>query len=204
MPVGKSSYDGLAPALLGESEIVQQTAATDVLTVTGASGQTGDFLVLRNSSNTELFVVSASGALTGSVGPVISLSSSGKAGAVQVSVTSTGAIAQGATQLNAVLVSQSSKSVLNSVVGFNSGGGSEVGTCEAFLAVHGSKAPSYLFSVGATAAGVAAAADNGFVEVATRYLAAPDTTRTYAAAKVLCGSKVYYIPMVPDTGMADT
>ena len=204
MAEGTSTFEGLAVPLFGESEIKQQTVATDILTLTGASGQTGDFLVLQNSTGTENLVISASGAITAVVSPTFTISSSGQPGGLGISVTSTGAIAQGATQLNAVLVSASSKSVLNAVVGYNSGGGTEVGTAEAFLAVHGSKAPSYLFSVGATAAGVAAAADNGFVEVATRFLAAPDTTRTYAAAKVLAGSKVYYIPMVPDTGMADT
>jgi hypothetical protein len=204
MAEGTNSYHGLAVPLFGESEIKQQTVATDILTLTGGASQTGDFLVCQNSTGTENFVISASGAISAVVAPTFTVSSSGQAAGVIVSVTSTGAIAQGATLVNAVLVNASSKSVLNSIVGYDSTAGAEVATCEAFFAVHGSKAPSYLFSVGATAAGVAAAADNGFVEVATRFLAAPDTTRTYAAAKVLAGSKVYYIPMVPDTGMADT
>ena len=90
------------------------------------------------------------------------------------------------------------------MVAYNTGGGTEVGSAKAFLAVHGSKAPSYLVSVGASAIDTGVATDNGFVEVATRFLAAPSTALTYGAFKVLLGSKVYYIPLVPDTGMADT
>ncbi len=208
MAVGDNSYDGLAVPLFGESEIIQQTAATDILTITGASSQTGDFIACRNSTGGEVFSVSASGLSTmltfTSAAFESTLSSSATSGAMRVAITATGAMAAGAITANAMLVSNSSKGVINSVVGYNSGGGTEVGSAVAFLSVYGSKAPSYLFSVGSTTAGVGAAADNGFVEVATRFLAAPDTTRTYAAAKVLCGSKVYYIPMVPNTGMADT
>jgi hypothetical protein len=53
-------FEGNVP-LLGESEIVQRTAATDILTITGASSQTGDFLVCRNSAGTEKFYVTSAG-----------------------------------------------------------------------------------------------------------------------------------------------
>jgi len=52
---------GYAPALYGESEIVQQTAATDVLTITGASGQSGDVLVIRDLDNNEMLYIDSSG-----------------------------------------------------------------------------------------------------------------------------------------------
>ncbi len=55
---------GLGVPLNGDFEIRQRTAATDVITITGASGQTGDFIVCQNSSGTEQFVVNAGGSLT--------------------------------------------------------------------------------------------------------------------------------------------
>ena len=64
MAEGTSTFMGLAPALLGESEIKQQTLANDILTLTGAASQTGDFIVCQNSTGTEYFVVSSSGQVT--------------------------------------------------------------------------------------------------------------------------------------------
>src|SRR3989304_6929589 len=64
MAEGTSTFMGLSPALLGESEIKQQTAATDIVTITGVAGQTGDYIVAQNSTGTEHFVVSSSGLVT--------------------------------------------------------------------------------------------------------------------------------------------
>lgn len=61
MATGNKTWKGLAVPLNGESNIIQIAAADDVLTITGASGQTGDFLVCENSSGTEKFYVDASG-----------------------------------------------------------------------------------------------------------------------------------------------
>ena len=61
MAEGNSTYKGLAVPLNGESEIVQQTAANDIITLTGATSQSGDFLVCQNSSGTELFVIDSNG-----------------------------------------------------------------------------------------------------------------------------------------------
>jgi 1-aminocyclopropane-1-carboxylate deaminase/D-cysteine desulfhydrase-like pyridoxal-dependent ACC family enzyme len=61
MPTGTNEYRGLAVPLHGESEITQRTLGTDILTITGVGSQTGDFLVLRNSSHTEKFVVDKDG-----------------------------------------------------------------------------------------------------------------------------------------------
>ena len=210
MAEGNKTFMGLAVPLFGEAEIQQQTAATDILTLTGAASQTGDFLVLQNSTGAELLVISSSGAITlvtGGMtfaGVIANTLSSTAANAVEISVTSTGAIAAGANTNNAILVDASSKSVLNAIIGYNSGGGSEVGSAQAFFAVHGSKAPSYAFSVGATAAGIGVATDNGFFEAATRFLTAPSTAITYGAVKMLAGSKVYYLLAIPDTSMVDT
>jgi hypothetical protein len=48
------------------STMKQQTASTavDILTIQAAASGTGDFLVLRNSSETELFVINSAGAIT--------------------------------------------------------------------------------------------------------------------------------------------
>ncbi len=61
MAEGTNSYKGLALPLNGEYEQTQLAAASDMVTLTGKSGQTGDFLVCQNSSGTEKFVVDASG-----------------------------------------------------------------------------------------------------------------------------------------------
>lgn len=64
MTTGSGSYKGLAVPLLGESEMFQRTAATDCLTLTGASGHTADFLVCQIAAGTERFVIDISGNLT--------------------------------------------------------------------------------------------------------------------------------------------
>jgi hypothetical protein len=67
MAEGTKTFHGLAVPLLGESEIQQQTAATDILSLTGASAMSGDFVVLQDSSGTELFVVGAKGEISGKI-----------------------------------------------------------------------------------------------------------------------------------------
>lgn len=61
MAAGTQTYMGLAVPIYGESLIKQQTGATDVLTLQGGDGQTGDFLVARTSTETERFVVEDGG-----------------------------------------------------------------------------------------------------------------------------------------------
>lgn len=61
MAAGTGTYEGLAVPLFGESTIEQQTLATDILTVKGASGQTGDFLVCQTSAGVEKFVADKDG-----------------------------------------------------------------------------------------------------------------------------------------------
>ena len=69
MATGTNSWKGLAVPLNGESNIEQITAANDIFTLTGASSQTGDFIVAENSSGTEVFYVDVSGNIvtTGSI-----------------------------------------------------------------------------------------------------------------------------------------
>lgn len=49
--------------LEGEVQHKQITAATDIVTITGASSQTGDFLVLRSSDESEKFALTSAGIL---------------------------------------------------------------------------------------------------------------------------------------------
>lgn len=61
MPVGTDTYKGLALPLYGQSEVKQQTAAQDLLTLTAAStSASGDLLVLRDSAGTEKFSMGVS------------------------------------------------------------------------------------------------------------------------------------------------
>lgn len=65
MAIGDSAFKGLAVPLSGEFEVKQITLGNDFMTMTGVSGMTGDFLVLRNSSGTELLAIDANGAFQG-------------------------------------------------------------------------------------------------------------------------------------------
>lgn len=64
MAEGNKTYMGLAVPLRGESEIMQETAATDVLTITATTGASGDFLVCQTAGGGEVFVVDAAGAVS--------------------------------------------------------------------------------------------------------------------------------------------
>lgn len=61
MTAGNKTFLGLAVPLYGEATIEQETAATDILTIEGASAQTGDYLVCKDSSGNEGFVISSTG-----------------------------------------------------------------------------------------------------------------------------------------------
>ena len=56
----KGTSAPLNSMLNGEFEVVQKTAATDIMTLTGASGQSGDFLVC-NANGTEVLTIDVSG-----------------------------------------------------------------------------------------------------------------------------------------------
>lgn len=61
MTTGSSTYMGLAVPLFGEFVVTQTTGATDIMTIEGGDGQTGDFIVARTSAGTERFVVQDGG-----------------------------------------------------------------------------------------------------------------------------------------------
>ena|SRR3990167_2049127 len=90
MAAGTDTHLGLAVPLYGDSKIVQRTAATDILTIEGADGQAGDFLVLRDSTETERFVVQDGGNVVitqkavGDVGIAISMASAATANPLQI------------------------------------------------------------------------------------------------------------------------
>ena len=173
MAEGTKTYNGLGVPLFGESEIEQQTAATDILTLTGATSQSGDFLVLQDVSGNELFVV-------------------GSNGQISLAVNGTASTNFG------IKLTLGASAVAAAVVEYDSGVG---GVTTAFLQVNGSLAPAYLLSVGATAAGIGAATDNGLFEASVKFLSAPSTAITYGGVKMLAGSKAYYVLAIPDTSV---
>ena len=61
MTEGNRTFLGGGVPLEGESEIFQKEATIDILTITGKSGQSGDFLVLQNSGGSERFVIDKDG-----------------------------------------------------------------------------------------------------------------------------------------------
>jgi hypothetical protein len=213
MAEGTDTYEALAVPLYGESEIKQTAGdeAVDILTLTGSTGtMTGDFLVAQSGAGTEVFVVSASGAITSAAGitlsgvsPFTAVLSSTAANAFSVSVTSTGAIAVGTATNSVLYVSASTKSVLNSIITYvSTSTGGEVGTCNTVLLTQGSKAPSFLISTGATAAGVGAVTTNGFVTAGLFLTSALGTTVPISAISVQLGSGTYYIPCLTTTTLA--
>ena len=208
MAEGTKSYEGLAVPLFGESEIEQQTAATDILTITGATSQSGDFIVLQDASGNEKFVVSSSGLITTAVGQTFdniitnsALSSSSVEAGVKVTVSSTGAVAAGATLLNGFLVAPSSKANMNAAFAYASDS-EAVGTTNYLLACHGSKSPTYLLGVGATAVGVGGATDNGFVDAGLFLTSALATTVPMVGLKVQFGDSTFYVMCVAATAMS--
>ena len=207
-----STYDGLAVPLNGESQITQITAATDILTITGASSQSGDFIVCENSTGAELFYVDSTGAMTSAAGLAISGSITGTqqtlvvsattmTAGLLVSVTSTGALATDETAVNGVLVSASSKSVLNAAFGYTSGAGSEVGSCNHLLMADGSKAPTYFLGVSASVGpGLGAIVANGFLDDSL-LLNTFTCDHPFVGLKCIAGSVAFYLLGAQATGI---
>jgi hypothetical protein len=215
MAEGTTTYDGLAVPLSGESEITQTTAATDILTITGTTSQTGDFLVCQDVDGTENLVISSSGLVTSAVGMAMTsitatgvitgaLSSSATAGGIEVVLSATGAVAAGATVDNAFLVTAGSKSIINAAFAYRNlaTDGDCVGTTNYLLACHGSKSPNYLLGVGGTAVGVGAATDNGFVDAGLFLTAAIATTTPMVGLKVQFGDSVFYVMCIAQCGLS--
>lgn len=61
MPTGKSSFMGRGMGLDGEYQITQQALANDILTLTAASGITGDYFICEDSTGTEVVQIRSDG-----------------------------------------------------------------------------------------------------------------------------------------------
>lgn len=175
MAEGTKTYEGLAVPLFGESEIQQQTAATDLLTLTGASSMSGDFVVMQNSTGAELLVIGYKGTVDFAIG----------------STTSTN---------YGIGFTLGASAVADALIKYTAG---ITGATTSVFQVSSTNGPTYLLSIGTSAgAGVGAAANNGFFTATKSYVSAPSTVIPMGAIKILAGSKAYYILCIPDTGMA--
>ena len=67
MAAGDKTYGGLGVPLNGEFEIKQITLGTDIMTITGATSQSGDFIVCRDVDQTEVFSVDVDGNMVGGI-----------------------------------------------------------------------------------------------------------------------------------------
>ena len=170
MAEGTSTYEGLAVPLFGESEITQITAANDIFTITGSSSMSGDFIVCQNSDGTELFVVDSNGAVT--VGSSVTgtqhtlvVSATTMAGGLNISVTSTGALqALGTTEhnVNGVVISPSSKAIMNCALYYAGGSTTTVNTAISLLGCAGANSlPSYFLSVAGSGSDIYVGAHSG-------------------------------------------
>ena len=195
MAEGTSTFMGLAPALLGESEIVQQTAATDIVTITGAASQTGDYIVAQNSTGTEHFVVSSSGLVTAKGINLSGVSTFSAGTVIDLAISSTVSTNYG------ISFTLGASAIAQALIKYTAG---ITAVTTSVFQVSSSNGPSYLLSVASSAgAGVGAAASNGFFTAAPFFfVSAPSTVIPMGAIKILAGSKAYYIPCIPDTGMA--
>ena len=193
MAEGVKTYMGLAVPLYGESEIQQQTVATDVLTITGGASMTGDFIVMQNSTGAELFVVSSSGLVTAK-GLALTGVSTFTGTALDFTISSTTSTNYG------LSFTLGASAVADALIKYTAG---ITGATTSVFQVSSSNGPTYLLSVGTSAgAGVGAATTNGFFNASLKYVSAPTTAIPMGAIKILAGSKAYYIPCIADTGMA--
>lgn len=181
MATGTDSFMGKAMPILGNTTLTGETVGDVILTVTAPTAQTADIMVLGDLNS------SASNAL-------------------KIKLSSTGAIAAtAALNANAILVQGSSKSAINCLLMYDSVGASgsaTVSTATAFLGSNGTKAPTYLMTVGGTAApSQGAATSNGFLTVGLTANTAA-TKAAWAGLKCLFGSKAYYVLAIPDTNLS--
>lgn len=63
MAQGSDSFMGKAMPILGNVTLTGETAADDILTITGATSQSGDYFVIEDADGTELFYIDSNGDL---------------------------------------------------------------------------------------------------------------------------------------------
>ena len=193
MTVGTSTFMGLALPLFGQSEIAQTTLGTDILTITGLASQTGDFIVARNSTGGEEFVVSSSGLVTAR-GLALSGVNTFTASPLAFTISSTVSTNYG------ISFTLGASAVVDALIKYTAG---ITGATTSVFQVASSNGPTYLLSIATSAgAGVGAAASNGFFAITKSYVSAPSTVIPMAGVKMLAGSKAYWILAIPDTGLA--
>jgi len=183
------TWEGLGLPRLGEYEQVQQTAATDMVTLTGASSKTGDYIVGQTSAGVEEFVISG-------------LSASNVNG-VTLNVTTTGAIAAGSQGVACgFLVSMSSKANLNAAFAYTvSSTAVHVGACDYFLMSNGSKAPTYFLGVSASVGpGLGAIVANGFLDDSLK-INTFTCDHPFVGLKCIADSVVFYLIGAQATGI---
>jgi hypothetical protein len=219
MAEGTQSYEGLAVPLYGESEIQQQTLGTDIITITGATSQTGDFLVCQDVDGTEQFVVSCSGLITSATGLSMSSSMSGTqasftvsattmVGGISIVVSSTGALnalGTAETSVCGVIVAPSSKAKMNAAFAYAGGSTGTANTAITMLACFGANsAPSYFLAVSTTGTDQiykgAHSGDQGFID-ASMTLNTFTCDHPFIGLKALSGSQTFYLLAVHATGV---
>lgn len=196
MAEGTKTFMGMSVPLFGESVIEQQTAATDVLTITGAGSMSGDFIVCQNSTGTEKFVVSSSGLIT-AAGLALAGATTLTNAELDWTISSTTSTNYG------ISFTLGASAVCDALIKYTAG---ITGATTSVFQVSSSNGPTYLLSIASSAgAGTGAAQSNGFFTAPNfYYVSAPSTAIPMGAIKILAGSKAYYIPVIPDTGMASS
>jgi hypothetical protein len=203
MSEGTGTWEGLGIPRLGEYEQVQQDPTLDMVTLTGSTGQSGDFFVCQDSDGSEKFVVTSSGGMTFANEFAITLASTLTDAAFTVDVTSTGAIAAGTGALSTgYLVMPSSKGVMNAAFAYSvSSTTVHVGDCTHLIMTNGSKAPTYFLGISAsTGPGLGAVVDNGFFD-ASFTITTFTCDHPFGGLKMIAGSVAYYLLAVQATGI---
>ena len=208
MAEGNSTYDGLAIPLSGEYEQTQTTVGNDMVTLTGKSGMTGDFLVCQTSAGVETFVVGVSGSLSATQ-QQLTVSATTQIAGLNVVVSSTGALAALGTvetAVTGVTVSPSSKAIMNAAFAYAGGSTATGNTAITMLASMGANSgPSYFFAMGASAGdaiykGAVRADDQGLID-ASLVLNTFTSAHPFVGFKCLSGSNVFYLLGVRATGI---
>ena len=209
MAEGTSTFEGLSLPRLGEYEQVQQDPTIDMVTLTGSTGQTGDFFVCQDCSGTEVLSVAVGGAIT--VGSSITgtqqtlvVSATTMMAGLTVSITSTGAIDDGQITVNGVVVQASSKSVLGGAFVYNSAestNASTVSNCNYLLGTMGTTAPTYFLSIATTLGPLKGA--HGAMEFLDDSLLVNTFTcdHPFVGLKCMNGSAAFYLLGVRATGI---
>jgi len=207
MAEGTSTYDGLAVPLSGESEITATTAANDILTLTGATSHTGDFIVCQDSAGTENFVVGVAGSVS-AIQQQLTVSATTMVAGLNVVVSSTGALqALGTAEVavTGVTVSPDSDAIMNAAFAYAGGSTATGNTAISMLACMGANSlPSYFLAVPTTAGDAiykgAHSGDHGFID-ASMLINTFTCDHPFIGIKALSGSQTIYLLAVHATGV---